>query len=322
MAEDEAVGVRIVFWGTPDFGLPALSALLGEGHEVVGVVTQPDRPAGRGRSLRSSAVKSFAESENIPVLQPEQPRGAEFMKQLRELGPELNVVIAFGRILKLDVLDLPERGSINVHASLLPRLRGAAPINWAIIRGHAETGITVMRMVERMDAGPILFQTPEPILADERASDLWTRLSEIGAAALVETLALLEAGQLEERPQDETQVTFAPRLERKHAQIDWSVDAITVDRLIRGLDEVPGARSRLADQELKLFRPRPDPDYRTDAEPGTVIELHPNDPADGFLVACGRGAIWVREVQAPGKRRMTSAEWSRGRVVRVGDRLH
>jgi methionyl-tRNA formyltransferase len=322
VAEDEADRVKIVFWGTPDFGLPARSALLGEGHEVVGVVTQPDRPAGRGRPLRSSAVKSFAQSENIPVLQPEQPRGAAFVKQLRELGPELNVVIAYGRILKPEVLELPERGSINVHASLLPQLRGAAPISWAIIRGYAETGVTVMRMVERMDAGPILFQTPEPILADERASDLWTRLSEIGAAALVEALALLEAGQLQEREQDEAQATYAPRIERKHAQVDWTADAITVDRLIRGLDEVPGARSRLFDQELKLFRPRPEPEYSSDAEPGAVIDVHPNNPADGFLVACGRGAVWIREVQAAGKRRMTSAEWSRGRSVRVGDRLH
>jgi methionyl-tRNA formyltransferase len=321
VAEDEADGVRILFWGTPDFGLPALSALLGEGHEVIGVVTQPDRPAGRGRAVRSSAVKSFAEAENIPVLQPEQPSSPAFVQQMMELRPELNVVIAYGRILKRPVLDLPEAGSINVHASLLPQLRGAAPINWAIIRGHSESGVTVMRMVERMDAGPILFQTPEPILADERASDLWTRLSEIGAAALVEALALLEAGQLEEREQDESQVTFAPRIERKHTEIDWNADAITVDRLIRGLDETPGARTRLDGHELKLFRPRPAPDHKTDAKPGTVVDLHPNDPADGFLVACGRGAIWIREVQAPGKRRMTAAEWARGRTVRVGDQL-
>jgi methionyl-tRNA formyltransferase len=313
--------VRILFWGTPDFAVPGLSALLGEGHEVVGVVTQPDRPAGRGLSVRSSQIKGFATEEQIPVLQPEQPRGDDFKRQLRELAPELNVVIAYGRILSHDILDLPTRGSINVHASLLPELRGAAPINWAIIRGYTETGVTVMRMTEEMDAGPILFQAPEPILEDERASDLWTRLSELGAEALIEALALLDVDDLQERPQDDAAATYAPRLERQHTQIDWSADAVSIDRLIRGLDEIPGARTQLNGQELKLFRPRPVADYAGNDAPGTIVELHANDAADGFLVACGKGAIWIREVQAPGKRRMTSAEWARGRTLKVGDQL-
>jgi methionyl-tRNA formyltransferase len=319
VAKGEAGQVRILFWGTPNFALPGIRAIVGEGHEVVGVVTQPDRPAGRGRALRVSPVKEFAVEEHIPVLQPERARGPEFMAELRKLEPELSVVIAYGQILKREVLDLPARGSINVHASLLPELRGAAPINWAIIRGYAETGVTIMRMVEQMDAGPILFQVAEPILPDERASDLWIRLSELGAAALVEALALMDAGALEERPQDESMVTFAPRIAREDAHIDWTADAVTIGRLIRGMDEQPGAWTRAGNDEVKFFRPRPEPDQLPGAAPGTVIDVHVQDAADGIQVACGSGSLWVREVQPPGKRRMTAAAWARGRGVEVGD---
>ena len=311
--------MRIVFWGTPDFALPGLNAILGEGHEVLAVVTQPDRPAGRGRHVRHPAVKAFAVAESIPVLQPERTRDPEFVAALRELAPELSVVIAYGRILNRELLELPERGSINVHASLLPELRGAAPINWAIMRGFTETGVTVMRMAERMDAGPILFQTKEPILPDERASDLWLRLSEIGAAALIEALALMEAGALEERAQDEAGATFAPRIERADAHIDWSRHPIELDRFLRGLDEVPGAWSTIGGSEIKLFRPRIGEEGS--GEPGAVLDVHAQDEADGVLVACGPGSLWVREVQPAGKRRMTAAEWARGRGVQVGDRF-
>jgi methionyl-tRNA formyltransferase len=320
VAEGEARRVRIVFWGTPDFALPGLNAVLGEGHEVVAVVTQPDRPAGRGLQVRHSATKAFAVAESIPVLQPERARDPVFIAALRQLEPELSVVIAYGQILKREVLDLPSRGSINLHASLLPELRGAAPINWAIMRGYTETGVTVMRMAERMDAGPILFQTKEPILPDERAVDLWLRLSEIGAAALVETLALMEAGALEEHEQDEAKATYAPRIERADAHVDWSRNALELDRFLRGLDEIPGAWSSLGDDDIKLFRPRAAEDSKS-GEPGTVIDVHAQDEADGILVACGDGALWVREVQPAGKRRMTAAEWARGRGVQVGDRF-
>jgi methionyl-tRNA formyltransferase len=186
--------MRVLFWGTPDFAVPSLRAIVGEGHEVVGVVTQPDRPAGRGQTVRHSQVKGVAVEEMIPVLQPEKARGDAFVAQIRELQPEISVVIAYGQILRQDVLDVPTHGSINAHASLLPDLRGAAPINWAIIRGYQETGVTIIRMNEKMDAGPMLMQVSEPIGADETASDLWTRLSELSAATLVETLALIENG--------------------------------------------------------------------------------------------------------------------------------
>jgi len=313
--------VRVLFWGTPDFALPSLRALLGEGHEVVGVVTQPDRPAGRGRVLQAPPVKVEALAEGIPVLQPERARGEEFLEELRRLEPEVSVVVAYGQILRREVLELPPLGSINVHASLLPELRGAAPINWAIIRGHAETGVTIMRMVEKMDAGPILFQVREPIGPDERASDLWSRLSEVGAAALVEALALLAIGELVETEQDESRATYAPRLTRDDARIDWSLDAETIGRWIRGLDEVPGAWTTWEGREVKLYRPLPVPGVEHGEAPGVILEADSHDPTQGLFVACGDGAIYVREVKPAGKRRMTATEWVRGRGPKTGDRF-
>jgi methionyl-tRNA formyltransferase len=312
--------VKIIFWGTPEFALPSLRALTGEDHEVVAVVTQPDRPAGRGRVLRASPVKVLALDEVIPVLQPEKARGPEFMAQLAAFGADLSVVVAFGQILKPEVLAVPRMGSINVHASLLPELRGAAPINWSIIRGHTETGVTIMRMVDKLDAGPMLFQVREPIGDEETAMDLTERLSEIGAEALVEALALLDEGVLPDTEQDDSCATFAPRLLRADAHIDWSLPAIDVGRMIRGLDSVPGAWSTLRADELKLYRPAP-VDRAHDAEPGTVLDVRPADPTTGFLVACGSGAVWIREVKPAGRRRMTSAEWLRGRSIEIGARL-
>ena len=311
--------MRIVFWGTPDFAVPSLRALLGEAHEVVGVVTQPDRPAGRGRALRASPVKLLAVEEVMPVLQPERARGDEFMAALRALEPELSVVVAFGQILRQEVLDLPTLGSINVHASLLPQLRGAAPINYSILEGHAETGVTIMRMVPALDAGPILQQVREPIGEQETASDLTARLSEIGAEALIETLAMLELGGLEERPQDDARASYAPRITRETATIDWSRPASEVERRIRALDEVPGARTLWRGNDLKLYRPLVEPGL--DDVPGTVLRVEPGDPEHGLLIACGRDAVWVREVKPEGKRRMTAAEWLRGRGAAPGERL-
>lgn len=313
--------MRILFWGTPDFALPSLRALLGEGHEVVGVVTQPDRPAGRGRVLRASPVKELALEEGLPVLQPERPRGEDFERDVRRLAPELSVVVAYGQILRREILELPPRGSVNVHASLLPELRGAAPINWAIIRGHEETGVTIMRMVEEMDAGPILLQVREPIGPDETASELWSRLSEIGAEALVEALALMEAGELEPCEQEHERATYAPRLTHEDARIDWSRPAPEVARTIRGLDRVPGGWTTVHGQELKVFRPVPRPELVHDRPSGWVLDVRPDDPEEGMLIACGEGAVCIREVQPAGKRRMTTAEWARGRGIAAGDRL-
>ncbi len=313
--------MRLVFWGTPEFALPSLRALLGENHDVLAVVTQPDRPAGRGRAVRTPPVRKVAERESIPVLQPDKARGDEFLAQLRALAPELSVVVAYGQILRREVLDIPARGSINLHASLLPELRGAAPIQWAIARGHDRTGVTVMRMVERMDAGPVLHQVAEPIGPDQTGTDLAGRLSEIGAEALVEALALLEADQIAEVEQDESCATYAPRIDRDHAHVDWSSDALQLSRAIRAFDSVPGAWTTLGSLELKVYRPRPDVAVVHDAVPGTVLEVDAMDASEGLLVACGTGACWVREVQPAGKRRMTAAEWVRGRSITVGAKL-
>jgi methionyl-tRNA formyltransferase len=314
--------VRILFWGTPEFALPSLGALLGEGHDVVGVVTQPDRPRGRGRMRLPSPVKEFAESESIPVLQPEKARSEDFLTTVRTLEPELHVVVAYGQILSRELLDTPPLGSVNVHASLLPELRGAAPINWAIMRGHASTGVTTMRMVEALDAGPMLLQVEEPILPDETATDLAVRLSELGAETLIETLALMEFGEIEETPQDDEASTYAPRITRDDAHVDWTRAALDVANQIRGLDAVPGAWTLHQDRELKVYRPRvAKPGSFDDGHPGAVLDVEPGHPEEGLLVACGEGAVWVREVKPAGKRRMNAADWLRGRGASAGDRL-
>lgn len=307
--------MRVVFWGTPAFSLPALRALGDEGHDVLAVVTQPDRPAGRGRELAKSAVKVEAEREGIPVLQPASARDPQFAEALRAMEPDLSVVVAYGQILKPEVLSIPRLGSVNIHGSLLPELRGAAPVQWAIIRGLETTGVTIMRMDAGLDSGPMLLRVEEPIEADESASELAGRLAEIGAEALVEALALLEAGQLPEEAQDHALSTYAPKLGREQARLDWSRPAAEVSRWMRGLDDVPGAWSPLgATGAVKLFRPTLG---TGSGEPGTVLDARD----DGIVVACGEGSVLVREVQPPGKRRMNAADWVRGRGVSVGDRF-
>ncbi len=313
--------MRIVFWGTPAFSLPALQAILGEGHDVVAVVTQPDRPAGRGHALTASPVKQLAEGEGIPVLQPERARGPEVIAALQALEPDLSVVAAFGQILRRVVIDLPRLGTVNVHASLLPELRGAAPIQWAIMNGHEQTGVTIMRIVEQLDAGPIIYQIPEPIGPEETARDLAGRLAEVGAEALIEALALLEAEAAQEVPQDDSRATYATRLTRDDAHIDFGRSAVEIDRRIRGLDDVPGAWAMAGDAEVKLYRPLPHPERTHDASPGTVLGASADDALTGILVACGEGTICIREVNPAGRRRMTAADWVRGRGIARGDRL-
>lgn len=285
---------------------------------MVGVVTQPDRPSGRGRKVTPSPVKEVALEEGYPVLAPQRPWGDDFLRQIRALEPDLSVVVAYGHILKPEVLEVPPAGSLNVHASLLPELRGAAPVNWAILRGHEITGITIMRMVEGMDAGPILFQIVEEIGASETASELGGRLSGTGAEVLVEVLALLEAGVADEVEQDHSRATFAPKVNREMARVDWSRPATELGWHLRGLDDSPGAWSSLQGQEVKLFRPLPEPGLSHGRPPGTVLEA---DPMGGLLVACGSGALRVGEIQSPGRKRMRTGEWLRGRALPRGARF-
>lgn len=319
--------MKILFWGTPAFAVPSLRALDDEGFDVVGVVTQPDRPAGRGRKLRPSPVKELALELGIPLLQPERPRGEEFLAQIAELAPDVSVVVAYGNLLPQDVLDAPPMGSFNIHASLLPELRGAAPINWAIARGHHETGITIQRMVLKMDAGPIVHRVPEPILDDETAAELTLRLSELGAAAIVEALALVSAG-VPEVEQDHDAATFAPKVGRDVARIDWSRPAREIACHVRGMDAVPGAWTQLGEQSVKLFRPRALPEDVVDDNglalarpgegrpvPGTVLAT---DPEEGVLVTAGDGAVLFSEAQPPGKRRMDVRDWINGRGIERG----
>jgi methionyl-tRNA formyltransferase len=306
--------MRILFWGTPDFGVPSLRALQEEGHVVVAVVTQPDRPAGRGRALRPGAIKSVALEEGIPVLQPDKPRGEEFLTELRALEPEVSVVAAYGEILTEEVLELPGRGSVNVHASLLPELRGAAPVNWAIIRGHEHSGVTIMRMVRELDAGPVLYRVAVELDPDLTAGELYEMLSEIGATALVEALAQMEAGSLSEEPQVHEHATYAPKMSRAAARLDWRLPAEELDRWIRGCDPWPGAWTTHEDRSIQVFLPEIEPS-RDDGPPGTVLTA---DTRDGLVVATGSGALRIGEVKPAGRPRMTSEAWINGRGVSEG----
>lgn len=332
--------MRILFWGTPEFAVPSLRALDDEGFDVVGVVTQPDRPAGRGRRRTPSAVKRVAVESGFEVLTPERPRTPEFLERIRALEADVSIVVAYGHILRPEVLEVPPLGSINVHASLLPELRGAAPINWAIARGHEETGVTIMRMVEAMDAGAILHQVREPILPDETAGELTVRLSEIGAAALVEALAMMGAGLIQEVEQDHDAATFAPKVDREIARIDWGRDAPDVALHVRAMDPVPGAWAKLGEAPIKLFRPtawspsevealgvegaRTNGGPRDGAAdtpsvgPGAVVHAAPDD---GIVVLAGSGGVSFAEVQPPGKRRMSAADWINGRGIESGQRF-
>lgn len=309
--------MRVLFWGTPDFATPPLRALLGEGFDVVGVVTQPDKPVGRSRStVAPPPVKLVAAEETIPVLQPERPRGEEFMTRVRELAPDISVVVAYGHILPHEVIDLPPRGTINIHASLLPVLRGAAPIQAAIREGHERTGVSIMRMVPKLDAGPIIFQLATSINDDETYGELALRLSELGAAALIESLALMELGKAPEQIQDEMQATYAAKIDRAETRVDWTRDARAVARTIRAYDSRPGAFTTLVGQDVKLFgarfAPRPE-----SAAAGEVLSV----TDDGLVVACGEGAVRVAQVQPAGKKRISAMDWLRGRGIGVGQRF-
>ena len=312
--------MRILFWGTPAFAVPSLRALDDEGFEIVGVVTQPDRPAGRGRRLTASPIKLVAAELGLPVITPERPRRDDFIAGIEALRPDISVVVAYGHILSERVLSVPTQGSINVHASLLPELRGAAPINWAIIRGHQKTGVTIMRMVQAMDAGPVLHQVEEPILRDETAAELSIRLSEIGAAALVEALALMAGGEHQEVEQDDGRATYAPKVDRQTARIDWSRPPREIAWLIRGMDDVPGAWTTLDGEPVKVFRPSTGDEEQAGvadgAPPGTIVSAN-----GGLRVATGGGGMRIGEVQPSGGRRMPAADWVHGRRIEPGWRF-
>ncbi len=306
--------MRIVFFGTPSFAVPSLQALLHGHFTVAGVVTQPDKPQGRSRSeLVPPPVKLLARSAGIPVLQPVRPVGDVFTASLRRLEPDLGVVVAYGHILRPEVLALPPRGMINVHASLLPRHRGAAPIQQAILAGDSETGITIMQMEEGLDSGPVLHHVTTPIGPDETAGSLAGRLADLGAVALVETLSLFSGGLARPQPQDHSRATYAPKLDREVARLLWDRDAAALVRQIRAFDPAPGAWANLNTGTIKLFGGR---EASSSGEPGTVLEAGAQ-----LVIAAGSGAVAVSEVQPAGKNRLPVEAWVRGRGVTVGQRL-
>jgi len=306
--------VRVVFFGTPEFAVPSLEALLGEGFDVAAVVTRPDKPQGRSRSqLVPSPVKVAAQAEGVPILQPDRPSTPEFYAQLRALAPDVGVVVAYGHLLKPELLAIPGRGLVNVHPSLLPELRGAAPVEWAILSGLEKTGVTIMQLTAGLDSGPILHQLPHYIDPGTTGGELSLHLAEMGALALVEALGLLQEGLLKPVPQDDARATYAPKLTRDIARIRWDRPAAEIARTILALDPKPGAWSELEGVEVKLFG------ARAAAESGPPGETRTTD--DGLRIFAGTGAVEVEEVQPAGKPRMSAADWIRGRGARAGQRF-
>ena len=300
--------MKILFMGTPEFAVPSLNALLGAGHTVCGVFTQPDKPKNRGMKLLPSPVKVCALSHEIPVFQPAKMRDGEALGYLRELDPELIVVAAYGKILPSEILDYPVKGCINVHSSLLPKYRGAAPINWAILNGEAVTGVTILHMVPALDAGDIIAQVSTPIGADETAPTLTARLAELGAELLVSAVEAIGAGTAARTPQDEADSTYAPMLSRELSPMDWSKPARTLHDQVRGLLPWPAAVAEFGGIRCKVFS-TDIPLQTTDAAPGTILEAGKR----GIDIACGGGTVLhIDELQADGGKRMKAADYLRG----------
>lgn len=297
--------MKIVFMGTPDFSVPVLDALVTAGHEVVAVYCQPPRPAGRGKKDRPSPVQARAEVLGLPVRHPVSLKSAEAQAEFAALGAEVAVVVAYGLILPQAVLDAPTRGCLNIHASLLPRWRGAAPIHRAIMAGDAETGVCIMQMEAGLDTGPVLLRRAVPIEAEETTGALHDRLSALGAEAIIDALAGLETLTPEVQPEDG--VTYAAKIDKAEARIDWGQPAVEVDRLIRGLSPFPGAWTMLDGRRIKLLRSRV---ATGDGGPGEVLE--------GLRVACGNSAVEILELQAEGRARQDAAAFLRGTSVSPG----
>ena len=307
--------LRVVFMGSPAFAVPSLLRLLADGQEVAYVVTQPDRPAGRGRDLRPPPVKVAAEARDLPCLQPEKLKDLGTRAALAAARPDVIVVVAFGQFLPRAVRELPPLGCINVHASLLPKYRGAAPINWALIAGEAETGVTIMRVEAAMDAGPILLQRRVLIASRDNAGTLHDRLAELGAAALMDALGLLANGEAVWTPQDEAQATWAPKLRDEDCRLDLAGEPTGLVNRVRGLTPAPGAYVSLPDgRRLKVLEMR----MRPEAGPaGVVLDV----AEEALVVGTGTGAVALVELQPEGKRRMGGAEFARGQRLGAGTRL-
>ena len=313
--------LRIVFMGTPALAAHILYRLItaaGPDFVVAGVVTRPDQPRKRGLKMEPSEVGAVAQRAQLPTLKPARIRTPEFLAELKAFEPDLLVVAAYGRLLPNPVLEVPRLMPINVHASLLPRHRGAAPIEGAILAGDRESGVTIMRVIERMDAGPILLQRAIPLAADETQGTLKEKLAELGAHALLEAIAQFRDGTVVETPQDENLATHTTPIEKAHSLIDWNGDAIQIERMIRAYDPWPVARTTLASEDLMIWRAEVIAENSREfsgitSAPGTIVAVKPEP-----IVQCGRGLLALIEVQAPGRRRMAAADYLRGRRVTAG----
>ena len=305
--------MRIVFMGTPDFAVPSLQALIDAGHDVCAVYTQPDKPQGRKQILTAPPVKTLALAHDIPVFQPNTLKNEDEQARLRELAPEVIIVVAYGKLLPKAVLDIPPHGCINVHGSLLPRWRGAAPIQWAVIAGDEMAGVTTMQMAEGLDTGDMLLTYETKVGEKETAGELFDRLAQSGAELLTQTLVKLD--EITPRPQDDAQSCYAHMLDKQMAVIDWSKSAHEIDCLIRGLNPWPIALTTLSGERLKVFAAEK---AAGNGESGTVLEA---DPKKGLTVACGEGALKLTEIQLVGGKRMKATDFLRGHVIEVGTKL-
>lgn len=306
--------MRIVFMGTPDFAVPSLQALIDAGHDVCAVYTQPDKPQGRKQILTAPPVKTLALEHDIPVFQPNTLKNEDEQARLRELAPEVIIVVAYGKLLPKAVLDIPPHGCINVHGSLLPRWRGAAPIQWAVIAGDEMAGVTTMQMAEGLDTGDMLLTYETRVGEKETAGELFDRLAQSGAELLTQTLVKLD--EITPRPQDDAQSCYAHMLDKQMAVIDWSKSAHEIDCLIRGLNPWPIALTTLSGERLKVFAAEK---AAGNGEPGTVLEA---DPKKGLTVACGEGALKLTEIQLVGGKRMKATDFLRGHAIEVGTKLN
>lgn len=303
--------MRIVFMGTPDFAVPSLKALIQDGHEIAGVYTQPDKPKNRGMKLTPPPVKVVAQEHNLPVFQPKTLRDEEVQRELQGLAPELIVVAAYGKLLPKAVLELPALGCINVHSSLLPKYRGAAPINWAILNGEPETGVTIMHMAEALDAGDIILQAVTPIDLNESVEQLHDRLAVMGAELLSKAVTALAEGTAPRIPQDESQYTYAPMLSRELSPIDWSRSALEIHNQIRGLVPWPATTMELKGTKFKVFASLLTGE-KENQPAGTALGADKK----GIRMVCGDGGVLcITEVQAPGKKRMKAVDYLRGHPI-------
>ena len=305
--------LRVVFMGTPDISATCLKKILADGFDVVGVYTQPDRPKGRGMKLVASPVKELALAHNIPVFQPENFRADEDVQTLRDLKPDVCAVVAYGRILPQRVLDIPTKGCINIHTSLLPQYRGSAPYQWAVLDGLTETGVSSMYLVREMDAGDIIDVAKTPIGENETAGELLDRLADLGADLLSKTLSRMAEGDVPAIPQDPEKVSFAPMLDKSMCPIDWNKPAQRVHDQVRGLHPWPIATTELGGTKFKIHQTVLVPET-TDKAPGTPIELNKK----GLRVACGNGTvIEIRQLQAEGGKRMAAPDYFRGHPIEI-----